>query len=242
MISNIKKSHHALLFAFLMATSSNALASCDTPPPLNEVTFHLTAEKWVQTTTAKITISINATLNNKTLSQMREQIMANLNKITKGQWHITDFERSQDSSGLEKLYVEAEARVNESSLTNVNTEAQALSVPGVKYKVKNIDFTPSMKDIEEAKKDLRKTIYQDASTEISTLNTTYPEQKYVLHAIHFGEFSSNGGGMRAMPMVMMAGASQTQNGESPAVSNLITLTADVDIASKGLPSSDKKAL
>lgn len=242
MTIKLKKTHHALLLAFLMATSGNALADCNTPPPINEVTFRLTAEKWVQTTTAKITIAINATLNNKTLSQMREQIMANLNKITQGQWHITAFQRSQDSSGLEKLYVEAEARVNESSLTNVNTEAQALSVPGVKYKVKDIDFTPSMKDIETAKKDLRKTIYQDAGTEISTLNTTYPQQKYVLHDIRFGEFTSNGAGVRAMPMVMMASGGQAQNGEAPAVSNLITLTADVNIASQGLPMSGGKPL
>ncbi len=224
----------------LTAMAPSAFASSEAPPPLNDVTFRLSAEQWVQTTSAKITVGIHATLNKKTLSQVRDQVMSNLNKIAQGQWHITDFDRSQDSSGLETLYVEAEARVNESLLSNVNTEAQALSVPGTKYKIQNIDFSPSMMDIEKAKMELRKTIYHEASAEISTLNKLYPEQKYVLHEIRFNEVNANNGGMRMMPAVMMATGVQAQNNDSmTTVSNLVTLTADVDVASQGIPLSGK---
>lgn len=234
----MKKTGITFLSIFLLATAFPAFADCNTQPPLNEVTFKLSAEEWVQTTSAKLIVDIHAALDKKSLAQMRQQIMTNLNKIAPGTWHITTFARSQDSSGLEKLYVVAEARVNESSLTNVNTQADKLSEPGVKYKVINIDFTPSMADIEKAKMDLRKTIYHDAQAEIATLNNIYPSQKYVLHAIQFGEYISTNG-MRAMPMVMMAGAARPQGSEdiNNVVSNLVKLTAEVNVASKGLPSS-----
>ncbi len=213
-----------------------AFAECNPPPPLNEVTFRLSAEEWVQTTSAKLIVNINAALNKNTLAQMRQQIMGNLNKIAQGDWHITTFERSQDSSGLEKLYVVAEARVNESSLTNVNSQAEKLSEPGIKYKIQQIDFTPSMADIEKAKMELRKTIYHDAQAEITTLNSVYSSQQYVLHGIQFGEYVT-----KAMPMVMMAGGVRAQSPEDTnnAVSNLVKLSAEVNVASKGLPSANK---
>ena len=224
-----------LSMAAALLISSPVLAECNPPPILNEINFHLNAEEWVQTTSAKLVVNINAALNKRTLGQMRQQIMTNLNKIAAGKWHITTFDRSQDSSGLEKLFVVAEARVNESALTNVNAEAQTLSEPGIKYTIDNVDFTPSMADIERAKMNLRKTIYHDAQTEIATLNSTYPNQKYALHDIQFGEFTNMSSGIRAMPMVMMAGGGSSNNNANNAVSNLVKLTADVNIASKGLP-------
>jgi hypothetical protein len=227
------------LTTIVSTTTPLAFADCNSQPPLNEVTFRLSAEEWVQTTSAKLMVEIHATLDKKTLAQMRQQIMVNLNKIAQGNWHITNFERSQDNSGLEKLYVVAEARVNESALTNVNTEAEKLSEPGVKYKIQNIDFTPSMADMEKAKMDLRKTIYHDAQAEITTLNSVYPAQKYVLHGIQFGEYVT-ANGMRAMPMVMMAtGAGSQRSSDNNVVSNLVKLSADVNIASKDVPALDK---
>lgn len=224
------------LTTLFSTTTPLAFADCNSQPPLNEVTFRLSAEEWVQTTSAKLIVEIHATLDKKTLAQMRQQIMSNLNKIAQGNWHITDFERSQDSSGLEKLYVVAEARINESALTNVNNEADKLSEPGVKYKIQNIDFTPSMADMEKAKMDLRKTIYHDAQTEIATLNSVYPNQKYVLHGIQFGDYVT-ASGMRAMPMVMMAGGARSPGAADTnnVVSNLVKLSAEVNIASKDVP-------
>jgi hypothetical protein len=230
-----------LLSAFLITMGPCALAECNSPPPLNEVTFRLTAEEWVQTSTAKLVVNIHATLDKKTLAQMRTQIMTNLNKIAQGSWHITDFERSQDNSGLEKLYVVAEARVNESVLTNINAEAQSLSEPGVKYTIQNVDFSPSMADIEKAKQDLRKTIYGKAGEEISTLNSLYPTQKYVLHGVQFGEFNTQNNAVRIMPMMMASGGSQQGSDVANTVSNLVKLTAEVNVASKGLPSSADKS-
>lgn len=219
------------LISLLTTFALNNAFAQDNPPPLDEISFTLTAQEWAKTDKAKVTISVNAALDKMALAKMREQIMSNLNKIAKGNWHITDFERSQDSSGLEKLYVEAEARINETALTNVNAQAQDVSQAGITYKVLNIDFTPSVADIEKVKKTLRDNLYHQAQSEMTTLNTLYPEQKYAVHAIHFGECTSST--VARAQVMMMAGDARSQNPiVANTVSNLVTLTADVDLASE----------
>lgn len=222
-----------LISLISLLTCNSALADTLPSPPVNEITFTLTAQEWAKTDTAKVTVGVHAALDKKTLGKMREQIMSNLNKIAKGDWHITTFNRSQDSSGLEKLYVVAEARVNEALLTNVNSEAENVSESGMKYEVRSIDFTPSVADIEKVRKALRDTIYHQAQAEIMALNTTYPQQKYALHSIHFGDVISTS--QPQMMMVTGAGVRTQNNAMVNTVSNLVTLTAEVDIASEGLP-------
>jgi hypothetical protein len=152
---------------------------------LNKVILTLGAKKWVKTQSAKLQVSINATLTNKNLVMMRADIMSKLNAIAKGDWHITQFNRSQDSSGLEKLFVQAEARVNQSLLSDVNVKAKRVTKPGAKYQVTNVDFNPSLQEMQQAKKDVREMIYQKANKEIASLNAAYPTQKYSLFELVF---------------------------------------------------------
>jgi hypothetical protein len=209
-------------------------------PPLDQVQLTLTAQEWAKTDKAKVTVAVNAVLNKMALADMRGKIMTNLNKIAKGNWHVTNFERSQDSSGLEKLYVEAEARINETALTNVNAEAEKISGSGIKYKIQDIDFTPSVADIEKVKKSLRADIYRQTQEEITALNALYPKQAYQLHSIHFSEFIA-ASTVRTQVMMVSGGARPQANVESNSVSNLITLTANVNLASQPAYPATKNA-
>ena len=78
---------------------------------MDKVLFQISARQWVSTQSALLTVNINATLNNADLVKARADIMNNLNTIATGEWQLTQFDRSQDSSGLEKLYVAAQARI-----------------------------------------------------------------------------------------------------------------------------------
>jgi hypothetical protein len=216
-----------------ISLSALSLAHADTIiPPMDQVTFTLSAQEWAKTDKAKVTVVVNASLSKIALADMRTKIMSNLNEIAKGDWHITDFERSQDSSGLEKLYVKAEARINEAQLTGVNVEAKDISEAGINYKVENIDFTPSIADIEKVKKSLRAEIYKQTQNELAELNTVYPAQKYMLHDIRFAEFVASSA-VRTQQVMMMGARLQPQaSAAMNTVSNLITVTADVNLASE----------
>ena len=86
--------------------------------------FQVSSKQWVTTQTAILNVNINVTLNNADLVKARADIMDSLNKIAKGDWHLIEFDRSQDSSGLEKLYVQAQARVDQASLTDIYQNAK----------------------------------------------------------------------------------------------------------------------
>ena len=95
----------AVVMLFFIQT---VLYASDTPPlVLDKVSLQLTARDWVSTDKALLHINVNMTLNNADMVQARADILKNLKKVAEGEWHITRFDRSQDSSGLEKLYVQA---------------------------------------------------------------------------------------------------------------------------------------
>lgn len=155
-------------------------------PLLNKVTLDFSAEKWVTSKEALVTIGINLSLNDRDMSLVQSGILEKLNKIAdKTEWHIIQFNSSLDQSGLEKIQGQATARLPESVFSELRERAKKLSHPGETFTIDDIQFTPSDTEIRDATSELRNMIYQQIKTEINQLNQTYPEQKYTVHDIRF---------------------------------------------------------
>lgn len=204
-------------------------AIADAPPlVLDKVSLQLSERDWVTTNKALLQTSVNMTMKGSDMVLARTEIMKNLGQIASGKWHITQFNRSQDSSGLERLHVAAEARVDQKALTNVYKQAKAVSKPGAFYKVEGIDFSPSLVERQQMKKSLRTRLYQKVQKELEGLNKIYPEQHYSVNRINF--MDNDGGGplksykTREMNAMAMPAAAVR-------VSNEMVLTAVVTLAS-----------
>ena len=207
----------------------------DTPQALvlDTVVFDVAAKQWVSTQTALLTVNINATLSNADLVKARADIMERLVKIAAGEWHLLQFDRSQDSSGLEKLYVRAEARVPQISLTNIYQNAKSVSKPGASYEIGVVEFKPSLDEVQQIRIQLRERLYQQARDEIARLNKVYPGQNYSLYNLIFGE-----GDVMPMPQTkgyqpreMINAMALPAAAANLAVSNELTMTATVQVAS-----------
>lgn len=200
--------------------------------PLDKITFQLSTKDWVSTEAALVTVNVNATLSNANLVQARNDITANLEKIAAGKaWHITQFERSQDSSGLEKLYVEAKARLPGTSLTAIYENAKRISKPGTTYTVNGLEFKPDLQEIQQVKQTLRSRLYQQVNDEIARLNKVYPEQHYSVNRLYIVEGDAPlpvGAVAKHADMVMMARAPAPA---AIAIENELVLTAIVEVAS-----------
>ena len=122
-------------FALILSLLSLAGVGFSNSPPLDEVNFQLSSKAWVSTKSTLVSVNINATLSGSDLVKARAEILDKLNKIAAGDWHITQFERTQDTSGLEKLFVEAQARITDADLTNVYQNAKTVSKPGATYTI-----------------------------------------------------------------------------------------------------------
>ncbi len=226
----------------LMSFSSFALA--DIFPPqmvLDKVVFQISAKQWVTTQTALLNVNINVTLNNADLVKARSEIMDSLNKIAAGEWHLIEFDRSQDSSGLEKLYVQAQARVDQATLTDIYQNAKNVSTPGTKYEVGGVDFKPSLEENQAVRAKIREQLYKEVNDEIMRMNKEYPTQNYSLNNLVFVEGGE--GIVQPQPRAYQAKEMNALAiGAAPAtltVSNEITLTALVEAASNRSQASGK---
>lgn len=223
----------ARVLALMAVTPFSFAADVILPPTLvlDKILFQVSAKQWVTTQSALLGVSINVTLSNADLVKARSDIMERLNKIAKGDWHLIQFDRSQDSSGLEKLYVQAQARVEQSALTDIYQNAKSVTMPGAKYEISSVDFKPSLEETQVVFAKVRDQLYQQVNDEIARMNKAYPMQNYSVSNLVFVSGENPPVGVpRAYQAkeMMMAGAAS-----APAltVSNELTLTAVVEAAS-----------
>lgn len=156
------------------------------PPPLNQVVLQLSAEKWATTKTARVVVSVNAVLKADALDSFRSSLLTNLAKLSDVEpWHIIQFNRMQDQSGLEKLQVTAESRLPDKVLANLRQAAKEISKPGEQYTITDIQFTPSLAEVEQTKNDVRNEIYAAANAELARLNKQYPDSHFVINYVNF---------------------------------------------------------
>lgn len=227
-----------MMLIFSLVSSVSMSREGPAPFPLDKIVFRVAAKQWVSTETALLTVNVNATLNNADLVQARADIMNRLTKIATGEWHLTQFSRSQDSSGLEKLFVEAQARIPQASLTDIYQNAKNVSKPGATYTVTSVEFKPSLQEIEKVKTQLRTSLYQQVNDELSRLNKVYTTQNYTVNRLYVfeGDAVPLPQAYEERKMTVMAMASAPAPNLS--VSNELTMSAMVEAGSNRQRSKD----
>ncbi len=202
-------------------------------PLLNKVTLQLTAEQWVTTNTALVTIGVNAAVTDGDLGKLQQHVMDKLNQLAKAEWHMTAFNRSLDQSGLEKVQISAQARLPSEALSGLRNQAKSISKPGETFSLDSVEFTPSDDEIRAANANLRHAIYQQAIAELAQLNKLYPDQKYYLHEMNF-----LGMMMPPQPMNLMARSKMMMAGDANAnlsVGDKLKMTAIAVLAAAPNP-------
>lgn len=223
-----------LFAALLFSAGTYALPSpIQADLGLDTVIFQIAAKQWVSTETAVLSVSIHATLSDADLVKARASIMDKLAKIASGDWHLIQFDRSQDNSGLQTLFVEAQARVPQNKLTQVYQTAKSLSKPGASYEISGIEFKPSLEEIQQVRAQLRERLYQQARDELLRLNKVYTGQHYTLNNLIFDEsgVAPVSTKMAAMNPLVMSVAMPSQAAPNVSVSHELSLTATIQAAS-----------
>lgn len=212
---------------------SSAVCAADRPPEqvLDKVGFQVSAKQWVSTQTALLTVNINATLNNADLVRARADIMSSLLKVAQGEWHLIQFERSQDSSGLEKLFVQAQVRVPQNNLTNIYKNAKSVSKPGANYEIGTIEFKAGLEEIQQIKAQLRERLYQQVQDELARMNKVYNYQHYSVNSLVFIDGEAAPQAKTYQPRSMNVMAMTAAGAPALTVSNELIMSALVEAAS-----------
>lgn len=182
-------------FLVILLTSMSALAQTNTSSspwpmhprmPINKIVYTISAEQWVVSEKAKVTVNINANLQQQAVDQLQNQVMDNLKKLSSdAEWRIIEYSRNQDQSDLERVNMSAEARLPQSALNNIRQKAKDLSKPGVKYTIDRIEYSPSAVDVEKVRDQLRQQIYQRTQEELTHVNKIYANSNFSIHKIKF---------------------------------------------------------
>ncbi len=209
---------------------------------LNKITLNLSAEQWVATKSALVTIGINASVSDHGLDKVQDEVLQKLNQLSdKGEWHIVTFNRSLDQSGLERVQMSAQARLPSTALSNLRDKAKSTSKPGETFTLDDVQFTPSEDELREANAALRSQIYQQAKDEIVRITKLTPEQKYSIHDVNFVNTYAPQP-MQAHSMAMIKMGDNTGARPELAVGDKLVLNALVVLASASDVALAKKVM
>jgi uncharacterized protein DUF541 len=201
-----------LLFAAIALASFSARAD-DYPNahrPDDRVMFDVSAEDWVTTKTAHVSVQVEAAVSAGSAGTTRADMMKAVNGLAKADWRITSFDRNQDQTGLERWSATFEARLPESDLSGLGENAKKLSKAGLQLTIADIDFSPTLEEMETTRASLRAQIYKIANDQLATLNASLPGRGYRIALVNFTGDENEPGPMprvtRGRPGVMMATA------------------------------------
>ncbi|MGB9153619.1 MAG: hypothetical protein WCD70_11090 [Alphaproteobacteria bacterium] len=179
-----------LLLASLLALSFAAPALAEEAKPDDAVSFDLSAEDWVATKTAHVTLDAEASVSAATSGTLRADMMKTVNDAAKADWKMTGFTRNQDQTGMERWSVTFDARLPESDLNGLADSVKKASKPGMQITVGDVDFTPTLDETESVRTALRTHILKEAADQLATLNASIPGRSYRIAQITFNRVSS----------------------------------------------------
>jgi hypothetical protein len=170
-----------------LATTPPAWAQVP-PPVMDQVVLDLTAEDWVGTETARVTVSADAAASGADAGTQRSDLLTAINGLTPGtQWRIVSFDRSTDQAGLERWRALAEVRLPETALGGLSDKARQASRPGLQLRIGSIEFTPTLAETEAVRARLRSEIYGKAASELEALERSFPGRKFRIGNIDFAD-------------------------------------------------------
>lgn len=202
---------------------------------LTYIRFPVSVESWIKTASPLVTVNVIASVNPSQVANFNALVINKLNSMVKTEWRITQFNRSQDQSGLERIQLTAEARVSDKSLNELTAKAKAVSESGQQYEISHIEYKPTLTEIEQAHANLRQQIYQMAQEEAKRLNQAFPESHYEIVSINFLPIDLSAPLTAVRPrtlMSMSAGNSDQESSNPLAVDQKVTQNATLSFAAK----------
>lgn len=154
-------------------------------PIMNTISMDFQADAWVATHKPQVMLQVDGTLERVAADNLYKTISSRLRKIADAQWHIVDLRQKKDPSGLERMTIQAQARLEQKQLAQLREKVNALSEPGMNYSLVSIRYVPSMEDVEKTRGEVRGAIYQQVNAELERLNKQYPASPYHVSRIYF---------------------------------------------------------
>jgi len=191
----------------LKAPLSGAFQNNYIKEELSRVSFSLETEVWIKAKTVRVVVGISMLGKESELLNMKGEALKELEKVLETEWKITGYRRQKDSSGLIRLNLRVETRIKENRLAGIFGKIKELSREGMQFRIVNLDFSPSVEEIEKAKSRGRAKIYGMVLNEAKSISKIYGKEFNIIK-IEFFDFKNQQwsgrrlGALKAQPMEM----------------------------------------
>jgi hypothetical protein len=207
--------------------------------PQDTISFSLTEESTVSSDTVKISVPVNAIVQNgQSEDELRVTIKDTLKKFIKADWNFGATQRHEIQIGIERCTVTATCRVNERENYSLKERARQVSIPGhIELGDPSPDYSMPNHKLQEAEQELRVRLLKKAKDHAAALSEVVGID-YRLAEISFGgqsyDTSNRAGSTRpaAYGATMSLAASYEEAGESGDIAHSakIVMTASVHLA------------
>ncbi len=175
-----------LISLFIFCFFGVAVSYAQSAPLLRGVSMQLSASRWVQTTSALVTVTINASANKEKVTAQRIAFVKALSALTpKSTWRVVTLSQEKSASGLLQTQYIVNARLTSSQIATVRKGVVELSKAGSHYAVTGVSYRPSEVELAKARHALRVELYQKIKQEVATLNATFKGQHYSVKQVSF---------------------------------------------------------
>lgn len=226
-MNTVKLSLLGIVCASVFATSYADPQYCQ-----NQISMQLQEEGWVSSSTAQVTVSIQAATNKDNSSAVVASITKKLKSIVKEPvaWRLVDLSTEKNNAGLFAISAKMSARLDNAQLTELQNAIESLNKAGEQYKVEDIDYQPTLAEIAEENTRLRVSLYKDVLEQERMINTAFSGTKYQMQTLNFDSPYVTA----PRPVMMFAGnatARQASASTSTPFSQQLILTANVTFSS-----------
>lgn len=175
----------ASLAAVCFAAPLAAQAQFAPAPVQDHVSLTLSAEDWVKTDTAEVTLGVEAAAPGGEAGSARGDVMKAAQSVADAPWQVIRFDRQQDQAGLDHWQAVLRARMAEARLGGLGERARKASRPGLQVRIDQVEFTPTLAESEAVRAKLRAEIYKRATDELAQANKSFPDRGYRISGIDF---------------------------------------------------------
>lgn len=203
----------------------------------DQVLLNLSAEMWVETASPKVIITLNAARAEANGTEVRTEmrgLLAELGTPAEGEtWRMLSFDESRDNTGLTRWSATAETRLTAEVLDGLADRVQAAGRAGMQLRLNQIDFSPTLSEMEAARAELRFRIYGQAAQEISALEAVFEDRDFRMGRVDFlgGAYAPSPAPMARMEMAVASADMVSIPGGAGAVSRKMVLDAHVMVSS-----------
>ena len=179
--------------------------------PMDVLNLSFTVEDWLDSDTAELTIDIDASVDGDSL-ELRSTIKDSLKELIDVEWRFVRVNRHTDRTGREAWQVSAQARVDESEISNLGARTKKLGRVGLQYRIGMVDYSPTQEQVEELNRSLRAQVNVLISDELDTLNNDELKGRFWrVSSVNYDNSVSysNSRGIGASPQIMAMASSQS---------------------------------